>query len=106
MQAGTLNEVIQVWRQSYDTTEFGDNKTERWEKHIRTKANVVYDKGARINDNGDLFFSQDIIFNVRIYHDIKFLDQIEWKSNRYRITNIWPDKTVQRLIITTELIND
>lgn len=107
MQAGTLNEPIIIWRQNWEQkTDFGNQKTEEWFKWASTRAAVSYEKGMRVDDNNELFFSQSVNFAIRIYHQIKHLDQIEWKGQRFRILDIREEKALQRKVITTELIND
>lgn len=106
MQAGTLNETIKVYRQTYSKSEFGEQKTEEWKEHLNIRACVNYQNGLRTNDNNSIFFAQNIIFYTRIYQDIINLDRIEWKDNKYRILNIWPNRQIQRLEITTELIDE
>ena len=106
MQAGTLNEIITVEKQTYISTGYGSQKTIDWEPKIRTRANVTYVSGGRVNENNELFFGCNVVFSVRIYHDIRNLDRIVWRNDKYRILNIERDKKVQRLLITTELINE
>lgn len=107
MRAGSLNEVITIERQTWSQNQtFGDQKTEVWNPVIKTRASVSYKDGMRMDDNNELFFSQQQIFMIRIYHDVQNLDRIVWKNRRYRILNIQEDRNVMRLIISTELIND
>lgn len=106
MQAGRLNEVISVERLKTAESRYGDKKTGEWEVlKDRMRASVKYVSGGRIDDNNELFFGNNTIFSVRIYQDIQNLDRIKWRGDYYRILNIERDRTVQQLIITTELWN-
>lgn len=106
MQAGRLNEKIVIQRQEWDVSEYGSQKVEKWYDWKTTRASVDYQDGARINDNQELFFGCQVIFEIRDYHDIKNLDRILWRDNLYRILNIEIDRVVRRKIVKTELIND
>lgn len=106
MQAGTLNEIISVYREVTEKTEYGSEENKVWKKIYTTRASVKYEKGLRIEDTNEIFFSRNVIFNIRIYHDIQNFDRIEFNSELYRILNIQKDKVIQRYIIETELINE
>lgn len=106
MQAGRLNEKITIQRQKYSKGEYGDQKIQEWYDLKDTKACVRYISGGRVDENNELFFGNNTIFEIRIYHDIQNLDRIKWDNQLYRIMNIEKDKIVQRKIITTELINE
>lgn len=106
MQAGTLNEHIIVQRQTWDTTDYGSQKIEKWTDAYKTRACVKYLSGMRTDENSELFFSHNVQFGIRIYHEIRNLDRIIWNNQKYRILNIQKDKTVQRYLIDTELINE
>lgn len=106
MQAGRLNEIIVIQRQNYSRGEYGETKIEEWYDLKKTRACVKYISGVRTDDNSELFFGHNVVFEIRIYHDIRNLDRIKFEDRLYRIMNIEKDKTVQRYIITTELINE
>lgn len=106
MQAGTLNEIITVERETYKTDKFGSQKTVVWEPVYTTRANVKYETGGRVNENNELFFGCTVTFCIRIYHDIRNLDRIVYRNEKYRILNLERDKKIQRWIINTELINE
>lgn len=105
MQAGRLNEPITIERQYWIESEYGSSKIEKWEKYKDTRAAVKYLSGARIDENNELFFGEQVIFEIRIYHDIRNLDRIVWKNETYRIMDIEYDRAVQRKIVKTQLWN-
>lgn len=105
MQAGTLKEVVTVRKQSWTVSEYGEQKTETWTDAFKCRAHVKRMSGGRENEVGELFFASNVVFSVRIYQDIGRLDRIVWNDDEYRILDIFNDKSVQRLVITTELVN-
>lgn len=105
MRAGTLREIISVESPTPTTNEYGE-RTYEYEEKIKTRASVEYLKGNRILENDEIFNAYTKVFTTRYYHKIKEDDIIVWNENRYRILTIEPDRERQKLIITTELINE
>lgn len=107
MRAGLLNEIIRIECQEYVKTEYGDQKTTIWKTKIpETRAYVTWKSVARTVENQEIFFSRNIQFQIRIYHDVSNLDRIIWKNEKYRILSIETDRQIQRKIIECELINE
>lgn len=106
MQAGLLDEVIDIERLEYNIDEYGSQKTERYVKAFSTRARVIYENGGVVLDNSELFFANRTKFEVRYYHNISNLDRIVWRGDKYRITNIERSRKLQKQIISTELINN
>lgn len=107
MRAGLLNEVIKVEKQVVDRGDYGESDYTEWETFIeKTKAQVTYGSGNRELINNEIFFSQDVTFTVRIYHQIKEDMRIIWKNKKYRILSLEENKPQQSLTIKTELINE
>lgn len=106
MRAGLLNSVISVEKPEVVTDEFGAN-TLKWVQHIpKTRAKVTYNSGSRANTNNEIIFAYEVVFTVRIYHQIDERMRIRWEGKKYRILSIEEDRTLQQLTIKTELIND
>lgn len=106
MRAGLLTEVITVEEPIIITDDFGAEK-EKWVTFIKdTRAKVTYNSGNRANENGDIFYSYEVLFTVRIYHQINEYMRIIWKNRKYRILSIEHNKEQQQQIIKTELINE
>lgn len=106
MRAGLLNSVISVEKPEVVTDEFGAN-TLNWVQHIpKTRAKVTYNSGSRANTNNEIIFAYEVVFTVRIYHQIDERMRIRWEGKKYRILSIEEDRTLQQLTIKTELIND
>lgn len=106
MQAGRLDERVVIRRQTWRDSEFGSQKIEEWADHIRTRAAVSYESGARTTDGGEIFFAEQVLFEIRIYHDVRDLDRISWRGGEYRILAIEIDRKLQRQKIRTELVNE
>lgn len=106
MKAGLLNKIISVEQPSLETDEFGANSVQ-WESFIdRTRAKVTYSSGNRANENNEIVFAYEVIFTVRIYHQITERMRIIWEGRKYRILSIEKDTELQRLVIKTELVNE
>ena len=106
MRAGLLNSVIAVDKPTVVADDFGANSL-NWEQHISsTRAKVTYSSGTRANENNEIIFAYEVIFTVRIYHQINERMRIIWEGRKYRILSIEENKELQQLTIKTELINE
>lgn len=106
MRAGLLTEVIKVEKPVVLQNEYGATD-EIWETFIEnTKAQVNYSSGNRANENNEIVFNYEVIFIVRIYHQIDENMRIIWKNKKYRILSLEENKAQQSLTIKTELINE
>lgn len=106
MRAGLLKEVISVEKPTQWQNEYGATSI-KWETFIgKTRAEVTYSNGNRRNDNNEIIFAYEVIFTVRIYHQINERMRIIWKNKKYRILSIEENKELQSLTIKTELINE
>lgn len=106
MRAGRLTEVISVEKPVQRQNEYGATALE-WESFIsKTKAEVTYSNGNRRNENNEIIFAYEVVFTVRIYHQINERMRIIWKNKKYRILSIQENKELQSLTIKTELINE
>lgn len=106
MRAGLLNSVISVEKPEVVSDEFGANSL-KWVQHIpKTRAKVTYSSGSRVNENNEIIFAYEVIFTVRIYHQIDERMRIRWEGKNYRILSIEEDRQLQQLNIKTELINE
>ena len=106
MRAGLLNSIVSVEKPEVISDEFGANSL-KWVQHIpKTRAKVTYNSGSRANTNNEIIFAYEVVFTVRIYHQIDERMRIRWEGKKYRILSIEEDRTLQQLTIKTELIND
>lgn len=106
MRAGLLRDVIQVEKPEVVQNDFGANHIE-WVTFIdRTRAQVTYSSGNRANENNEIIFAYEVIFTIRVYHQIDERMRIVWKNKKYRILSIEEDLAKQKLTIRTELINE
>ena len=108
MQAGILNELIKVEQPVVSRNDEYSTKTlTEWKTFIgQTRANVTYTSGNRVNENNEIIFAYEVVFKVRIYHQIDERMRIIWKDKKYRILSIESNKKLQMLTIKAELIND
>lgn len=105
MRAGLLIERITFLKLVKVKTETGSEYNTYVPEHP-CRAKVTYSGGDRENENGDIFFSHHINFEIR--QGLKFdeLYRIEWRERQYRILCIEQDRRNQSTRIITELVND
>ena len=105
MKGGLLQEVIQVITPVVTKNSYGEETTE-WQEKLTLRANLTHNTGTRTNTNGEIFYTNTKIFEVRFYADIDEYDRIIFEDKIYRIINIEPNRKVQKKTIISELVND
>lgn len=105
MRAGLLNEMIIVYRQQENQSEFGDISTS-YEPHLSTRAQVNHSLGNRTIQNNEIFYDYSKTFVVRGYVDVMDTDRILYGNKYYRVISIEPDFKLQQKTILTELVNE
>lgn len=105
MHAGEYNRIIQICRKQTVESEYTDHDVFQVIK--TTKAAVRHLNGGRETQNSEIFYSDQVQFIIRYFHDIQDEDHIIFDDKEYRITNIFKDSqtTVREIQITAELIN-
>lgn len=105
MQAGLLTEKITFLKLVKVKTETGsEDNTYVVDHHCR--ARMTYSGGDRTNENGDIFFTHHVNFEIRQGYDFNELYRIEWDGGMYRILCIEKDRHNQSIKIICEKIND
>ena len=84
---------------------FGD-VVKSWQKHIETKADVLFKSGNRVKENYEIAPAYDVEFRVRKYHDVDEKMRVVYLGKKYRIKAIMPNTEKQMLTIITEWINE
>ena len=105
MQAGRLTEIIKFLRLEKVKTDTGSEYNTYVHDHT-CRARMTYTGGDRTNENGDIFYSHHINFEIRQGLDFNELYRIEWKGDQYRILCIEQDRHNQSTRIVTEKVND
>jgi SPP1 family predicted phage head-tail adaptor len=105
MRAGLLSEDVTFEQQSINKGEFGATNVS-WQPFKNTKARVTYNSGNRTNDVNEVFFAYEVVFTIRIYHQIDENMRIIWQGKKYRILSIERQKAQQQIVIKAELINE
>lgn len=106
MRAGLLTEVVTVEQPIIAKDDFGATE-HLWKPIIiNTRAKVSYSSGGRANENNEIVFAYEVLFTMRIYHQINERMRIIWKNRKYRILSIEYNREQQQQIIKTELINE
>lgn len=103
--AGQFNERIEIWQTYITRNEFGEEVNEFNFKNV-ARCKVRFDKGERLIENQEIFYSYIRTFVVRDYVDINEFNRIKYKNHFYRVLNIQPIEKEKVLIIQTELVND
>lgn len=105
MRAGLLNEHITFLKPEIKKTETGSESNTYVSDH-NCRARVTYSGGERVNENGDIFYTHIINFEIRQGYAFTELYRIRWDDREYRILYIEKSRVNQSIIIKTELIND
>lgn len=106
MKAAVLTEQITIQKPITIKSDTGSESID-YEDVITCRARVVFNSGTRLNENGDMFFTNNITFHIRRFYQFNELYRIRWNGHNYRITApIEHNKPTQSIIIQTELIND
>ena len=105
MHAGEFNKIIQIAKKTVELGEYTDHEVYQVVK--TTKACVRHLNGGRDIQNSEIFYSDQVQFIIRYYHDIDDEDHIIYDGREYRITNIFrdSDSTVREIQINAELVN-
>lgn len=105
MRAGLLSEHIIFYRPVKVKTESGSEENIYIDSH-HCRARMTYSGGDRTNQNGDIFYSHRVNFEIRQGYDFDELYRIEWDGRMYRILSIEKDRHNMSIMIITELLND
>ena len=105
MQAGTLVERIVFYRLVKVKTETG-SEDNTYVKDHDCRARVTYTGGDRENENGDIFYSHHVIFEIRRGYVFNELYRIEWNGDMYRIECIEKNRHNQSIKIVASKVND
>lgn len=105
MQAGRLNEIIEIHKPFQRKNEYGEIE-DTFEKSFQTKAQVIYNNGAKIIDNNEVFNEYKLQFIIRIYHNIKTTDRIKYNGDYYQIEAIEISKQYQLQKLNCSIINE
>lgn len=91
MNAGDLNEVIDVYEVTYTKNSFGE-EVETIAKKLTTRACVWHRSGGRKMTNDSVVYDYSKTLQVRYYVNIDNHDLIFWEGKYYRILDIEPNK--------------
>jgi hypothetical protein len=105
MRAGLLTEHITFYKLVKVKTETGSEENTYVVDH-HCRARKSYTGGDRENENGDIFYSHHIIFEIRQGYSFDELYRIEWDGGMYRIECIEKDRHNMSVKIVCSLIND
>lgn len=72
----------------------------------KCRARVTYLSGDRVNENGDIFYSSHVVFEIRQGLEFDELYRIEWDGDMYRILSIEKNKRNQSIKIVGDKVNE
>ena len=99
MNAGILNEIVEIYEPNISIDEFGN-------QHTETRASVSHKSGNRESTNNEVIYVYSKEFKLRLYVPIDDFDLIKYNNKFWRINQIEKDKPKQTIIVQTELVND
>ena len=105
MNAGTLTEVITIYKPIKTKNKFGEETIELFFK-TKTRARLIHNGGGKGIVNFEAFYSHNKIFQVRDYNPIEEFDVIEWNGQKWNVIDITPIKQQMMKQIVVELKND
>ena len=106
MQAGRMQQIISLWEPKTTRTASGAESTV-YTLCYECRAAVAYQSQDRVNENGDIFYTRGIKFEIRTpFFEIDPRYQVHWHSKKYRIISVEPRPDNMSVVIYTELIND
>jgi head-tail adaptor len=94
MQAGLLKDIIDIYKPTSITNDYGEQIVEYVKTHT-IRARVIHSLGTRTIINNELIYPYNKTFIVRIYNDIKEGDEIRFDSKRFRVISIESNKELQ-----------
>jgi len=105
MRAGLLMEHISFYKLEKVKTETGSEDNTYVLDH-KCRARVTYLSGDRVNENGDIFYSSHVVFEIRQGLEFDELYRIEWDGDMYRILSIEKNKRNQSIKIVGDKVNE
>lgn len=105
MWAGTLNEVIEIYRYDKLPNEYGETVVVKT-KVRDCRAKVAHLSGSRVMRNDEIMYPYSKQFIIRIHEDIDEDMLIKWKGHFYRVLSIDADREKQWKNIITEIVNE
>lgn len=106
MQAGLLNELVEIYKPSIDSNEFGE-QVQVYIKRVDTKAQVIYDSsGQRNTSNNEIIYNYQKTFKLRRYIELMENYQLKYKGKMYRILSIEDIRQYNHKVVRAELINE
>ncbi len=105
MLAGRLTEHIEFYKLVTERTETGSEYNTYVLDH-KCRANKTYSDGSRTNENGDIFYTHYVNFDIRLGYEFDELYRIGYDGDMYRILYIEKNRYRQSIRIVTEKVND
>ena len=106
MNAGELDEIIEILRKKTTTNRFGE-EVESYVSQGTYKAHVWHRSGGRRYTNSEVVYDYAKTLQVRIYVPIdENLDVIKWEGKKYRILDVDKNKELQCKTINIEEIQE
>lgn len=105
MFAGLLNEKVEIYDLVVTKSKTGVVNQEL-QKVYDTRAKVGHIGGSRQVINGEITTPYSKNFVMRIYVPVTDTSCIKYEGNFYRVMSIDRDKSMQQVVVTTELVQE
>lgn len=106
MQAGRLTQIITMYQPTTIRTASGAESTS-YNFCYECRSAVSFQSMNRENQNGDIFYSRSVLFEIRTpMFEVDERIQIHWHNKKYRIISVEPRPDNMSVVIHTELINE
>ncbi len=109
MNAGILNEIIEIKRAVIVRNEYGE-ETITYRDHLpKVRASVQFlAEQRRVEGTHEVVWPAGCVVKVRIHYQdkVKDTDRVVWKGQQYRITSIEPSRALQQLTLRVEKVEE
>lgn len=108
MRAGLLKDTITLYERKFDEYDIDSDFAQDGLIPIcSTRAQVKVEGSNIVNENGDIFYTSNVVFTIRWHNKVNCNTQIKYNGSMYRILGEpYKDYNLQAYVIKAEKIND
>lgn len=109
MNAGILNEIIEIRRAVIVRNEYGEETITFRDYLPKVRASVQFlAEQRRVEGTNEVVWPAGCVVKLRIHYQdkVKDTDRVVWKGQQYRITSIEPSRALQQLTIRVEKVEE
>lgn len=105
MRAGLLEHVIEIWKPVVVIDEYGE-QLQQMQFSRTTRARIIHKSGQQTVTNNEIVYPYLFTFETYRYNDIKEVDEIRYKGQRYNILSVVDDRYKNNKTIECQIINE